>query len=218
VFGTLRAIARVGAMLAALAALVACSGTDQFSRHQMGAEPSAAQGNGIVVFGLNFRAPGGAPVHGVMTVAWSSYDPGTGHVLQSAQFGATRTCYDPRLNRVPEVCEKHLTSYHLVEVKPGSYILSRGTVPGFNRVMITNFHEMPNWTNWTRTASVGESKSPRFSIAAGETVYIGDYIFFPLSFPARPTGFEWNPEAARAHVAATVKSSPPLIERRPRQD
>jgi hypothetical protein len=217
-FDSIRIWARHGAALALFLGLTACSGADQFSRHQMASEPSAAQGNAIVVFGLNFRAPNGTPVHGSMSIAWSTYEEGTGRILQSVQFGAERTCFDPRFNVVPEFCEKNLTSYHVVEVKPGNYILSRGTVAGGPRVYETNFHEMPNWTNWTRSAAVGASKAPRFTVAASEAIYIGDYFFFPFSFPARPTGLEFNLAAARAHLAAKVKAPVTLVERRPRQD
>jgi hypothetical protein len=217
VFGSFKTLARRGAAVAALLALGACSGTSTYSRSQPGAEPAADKGNAIIVFGLNFRSPAGAAAYGDMTLYWASYDPASGHVLQRASFGAKRTCNDPRFDIVPDFCKRHETSYHTVEVKPGDYILSTAIVTAYH-TRITNFHEMPTWTNWTATASVRSSRAPRVSVAAGEVVYIGDYYFFPLSFPVRLTGLEWNLRAAQAHFAATSKAPATLVERRPKQD
>jgi hypothetical protein len=206
--------AKICAGLALLLAASACSGADQFSRAQSGSVPTSESGNAIVVFGLNFRAPGGAPVNGTLRLAWASYDPVNGQVLLTNRFGATRTCNDPRFDIVPDFCKRHETSYHAVEVTPGHYILSSGMVAAGNRTYITNFREMPSWTNWNRSAEVGPSRAPRFTAAAGEVIYVGDFFFFPSSFPVRLTGFEWHPDAARAHLAAN-RIAGTLIERRP---
>ena len=215
--GNSRVVARLGAAFITLLALAACSGTSTYSRNQAGAEPAADKGNAVIVFGLNFRSPTGVPVHGEMTVYWAAYDRANGNVLQRASFGAQRRCNDPRFDNVPDFCQRHETSYHTVEVKPGDYILSTAIVSAY-RTYITNFHEMPSWTNWSSSASVRSSRAPRISVAAGEIVYIGDYYFFPTAFPARLTGLEWNPTAAQAHVAATLKTPVKLIERRPSMD
>ncbi len=210
-------------LLLVAVALAACA-----QGRQLAPRSGVDQKRGVVVMGI-YTAPYPGKAN-LMTMNWAPYSAATGKIgtdfrtLRQTHF-VIRTFYCGRISkwlrrRVTPAC-KRTVSFIATSVAPGSYVLRSINLLGPHTTTYYDFK-----ISGLIRRNLSETKAPRFTIRAGEVVYIGT---LRIGFRTRTKNgsgalfavvrrVERHDDDARAFLAKFKNVKAPMVFRSPESE
>lgn len=189
-------IARLLAMLALSLALPSC---DRTASTAYTVDDPKSTGNAAIVIGLGIPSDY-VSVPRSISIAFAAYESATDTLRYVPGVTVRRShCFFAGISVTPD-CDIRRMQRFVLAVPAGEYAIvshvaaGRG-FDGREYIRVTRFvKELPSLT--VRDVPTNNARLARWRIAAGEVVYLGDFVYDPFAFPARLRRIERNDTGA----------------------
>jgi hypothetical protein len=198
-------ILRLLTLLAIALALQAC---DRTASTSYTVDDPKSGGSAAIVIGLGIQPDVAGPPKG-MSISFAAYDPATDklHYMMPDVTVRRSHCFFSGISVTPD-CDIRRMQRFVLAVPPGEYAIvshvSSGVgINGQRYIKTTRFvKELPSLT--VREVPTNNARLARWRVAAGEVVYVGDFVYDPFAFPAKLQRIERH-DAGAAEALADYK-------------